>query len=108
MTCWVDSEPLGGYRWRTVVSGVCDRRALRRLMDEGRAMALLGAQEIDISLAGVDHLDHGGAIALNELRKSLAAFGITVRIGGALGAAADLLRSPDDARAPAHRSAKGS
>lgn len=64
-------------------------------------MALLGAQEIDISLAGVDHLDPGGVNALIELRKSLGALGITVRIGGALGAADELLRPLEDSSASA-------
>ena len=58
-------------------------------------MALLGAQEIDVSLAGVEFLDAGGVTALVELRKCLGAFGISVRIGGALGAADDLLQELD-------------
>src|SRR4051794_18691071 len=92
MRCWLGSEPGGLGRWTTVLTGTCDGRVRRRLLDEGRALALVGANEIDVSLAGVDTLTTAGAVALRDLRDRLALVGVAVRIGGAVGPADVLLR----------------
>ena len=76
----------------TVLTGTCDARVRQRLLDEGRALALVGANEIDVSLAGVDTLTSEGAVALRDLRDRLALVGVDVRIGGAVGSADAILR----------------
>lgn len=91
MAFWVDSEPRGGGRWVSVLHGTCDHRAFHRLQDEGRALALAGAEEVDMSLAGVDYLDDRGLSAIRQLSISLEHMGIVVRIGGAVGQPADIL-----------------
>lgn len=88
---WVDSEPSGDGRWTAVLSGSCDHRAVSRLLDEGRALALLGATEVDVSLAGVTYLDARGARALDELTTRLGHLGVVVRVAGAIGQPAELL-----------------
>lgn len=74
-----------------VLSGTCDGRILPRLLDEGRGLALAGASDIDISLAGVTDLHSGGAAALAEFSDRLSHLGIKVRIGGVLGAREEAL-----------------
>lgn len=91
MAFWVDSEPRGGGRWVAVLHGACDHRAFHRLQDEGKALALAGATEVDLSLAGVDYLDDRGLSALRQLALSLEHLGVVVRIGGAVGQPAEVL-----------------
>lgn len=103
MSLWVDSEPVGDRRWRTVLSGTCDKRARNRLLDEARGLALLGATEVDISLAGVDRMDTDGARALVETIVALDRVGVRSCLGGAYGQPETLLglamRELDDRRA---------
>lgn len=90
---WVESEPTGGGAWLVTIEGVGDRRLRNRLLDEGRALALAGAREIDISLVGLTYLSTGAAAALAELVHAMALLGITVRCGGAVGQPAGVLEA---------------
>jgi anti-anti-sigma regulatory factor len=85
MSLWVDSEPVGDRRWRTVLSGTCDKRARNRLLDEARGLALVGATEVDISIAGVETMDSDGARAVVETMAALDRVGVRSCLGGACG-----------------------
>lgn len=98
MGIWVDSEPVGGGRWLTVLSGTCDRRARHRLLDEARGLALIGASEVDVSVAGLHDMDTDGARAIDEALAALNRLGVRTTIGGALGQAETLLALAADER----------
>jgi ABC-type transporter Mla MlaB component len=90
---WVDAEPQGGRRWSVVLHGVLDRRSRDRLLDECAALALAGAEEVDLSLAGLTWLDSAGVRTLADLEDRLGHLGIVLRVGGAIGQPDERLRA---------------
>ena len=76
-----------------MLHGVLDRRGRDRLLDECAALALAGAAEVDLSLAGLTWLDSAGVQTLEDLDDRLGHLGIVLRIGGAIGQPDERLRA---------------